>query len=178
MSQNERLDAFLADLEEIIVRKYKKCIADSKKMLCEASQNREIGSIGKPVFHVNFYNLKEACEEITKDIRFLLERRGSLIGRPSLGKIAGVIVYRLSRIQIINLFEGCASCQYQCASKVGYEFAVKCAWSYIDISIDISYLKVPQDLRRELLYSLSHRHVNQETLGLVFDTIYTAYVDR
>ena len=174
MSQNDELDAFLAGLEEIIVKKYKECITDSRKMLCEASQNREVGSIGKPVFHVNFYNLKEACEEIIKDIRFILERRGSLIGRPSPGKIAGVIVYRLSRIQIINLFEGCASCQYQCANKIDYEFAVKCAWSYIGIS----YLRVPQDLRRELLYSLSHRHVNQETLGLVFDTIHTAYVNK
>ena len=42
----------------------------------------------------------------------------------------------------------------------------------------MQYLRVPQDLRRELFYSLSYRHVNQETLGLVFDTIYTAYVDR
>ena len=166
MSQ-EQLNTFLAGLEEIIVRKYSKCIADSKKMLCEASQNREVGSISKPVFHVNLYNLKIACEEIKKDIRFILERRGSLIGRPSLGKIAGVIVYRLSRIQIINLYEGCASCKYQCANKLGYEFAIKCAWSYINIS----YLKVPQNLRRELIYSLSHRHVNQETLGLVFDTL-------
>jgi hypothetical protein len=174
MSQNEKFDAFLAGLEEIIVKKYKKCVTDSRAMLCGASQNHEVGSIGKPVFHVNLYNLKEACGEITKDIRFILERRGSLIGRPSLGKIAGVIVYRLSRIQIINLFEGCASCQYQCASKLGYEFAVKCAWSYTDIP----YLRVPQDLRRELFYSLSHRHVNQETLGLVFDTIHTAYVDK
>jgi len=174
MNQNVELDAFLASLEEIIVRKYLNCINDSKTMLCEAFQNREVGSIGKPVFHINLYNLKEACEEITKDIGFLLQRRGSLIGRPSLGKIAGVIVYRLSRIQIINLFEGCASCQYQCASKIGYEFAVKCAWSYINIS----YLRVPQDLRRELFYSLSHRHVNQETLGLVFDTIHTAYVNK
>jgi len=70
MSQNDKLDAFLTDLEEIIVKKYKKCITDSRKMLCEASQNREVGSIGKPVFHVNFYNLKEACEEIIKDIRY------------------------------------------------------------------------------------------------------------
>jgi len=174
MSQNVSLEAFLTGLEDIIVRKYARCVADSKTMLCGASQNRDVGSIGKPVFHVNLHNLKEACKEITKDIRFILERRGSLIGRPSPGKIAGIIVYRLSRIQIINLFEGCASCQYQCANKIGYEFAVKCAWSYIDIP----YLRVPQDLRRELFYSLSYRHVNQETLGLVFDTIHTAYVNK
>jgi len=173
MNQNEKLEAFLSNLEDTIVNKYADCVNDSSKMLCVASQNREVGSIGKPVLHVNLINLGEACKEMIKDIRFILERRGSLIGtgRPSPGKIAGVIVYRLSRIQIINLCEGCASCKYQCASKIDYEFAVKCAWNYIGIP----YLNVPQDLRRELIYSLSHRHVNQETLGLVFDTIHTSY---
>ena len=63
--------------------------------------------------------------------------------------------------------EGCASCEYQCASKLNYNFAIKCAWEYINIP----YLRVPQDIRRELLYSLSLRHVNQETLALVFDII-------
>ncbi|MCL2215176.1 MAG: hypothetical protein FWC06_08220 [Treponema sp.] len=173
MSHNEKLEAFLSELENSIVKKYTSCAKDTGKMLCKASQNREVGSIGKSIFHANLYSLEEACNEIKKDIRFILERRGSLIGagRPSPGKIAGVIVYRLSRIQIINLFEGCASCKYQCTSKINYEFAVKCAWNYIGIP----YFNVPQDLRRELIYSLSHRHVNQETLGLVFDTIYTAY---
>jgi hypothetical protein len=169
MSSNERLEDFLKKLEEAIVGKYQNYIVQSNKMLCRASSNREVGSIGKHVFHVNLYSLKEACEEITKDIRFIIERRGVLIGsgRPSLGKIAGVIVYRLSRSHIIHLFEGCASCEYQCASKLNYHFAVKCAWEYVNIS----YLRVPQDIRRELLYSLSLRHVNQETLALVFDII-------
>jgi len=169
MSSNEKLDEFLKKLEEIIVNKYEKYIVQSNKMLCRAASNREVGSIGKHVFHVNLYSLKEACEEIVKDVRFMIERRGALIGsgRPSMGKIAGVIVYRLSRSQIIHLYEGCASCEYQCASKLNYHFAVKCAWEYINIS----YLRTPQEIRRELLYSLSLRHVNQETLALVFDII-------
>jgi len=169
VSSNVVLEDFLANLENIIVQKYEKYIVQSGKLLCIASSNREIGSIGKPVFHINLYSLREACKEIEKDIRFILERRGALIGsnRPSLGKIAGIIVFRLSRTHIIHLFEGCASCKYQCASKLNHYFAVKCAWEYINIS----YLRVPQDIRRELLYSLSFRHVNQETLALVFDTI-------
>ena len=35
----------------------------------------------------------------------------------------------------------------------------------------IPYLRVSKEVRRELLYSLSYRHVNQETLALVFDII-------
>jgi hypothetical protein len=169
MSSNEKLEIFLAALESEIVNKYARYAIQSKKLLCKAASNREVGSIGKPVFFINIFSLREACAEITKDIRFIFERRGSLIGsnRPSLGKIAGVIVYRLSRCHIIHLFEGCASCEYQCASKLNYNFAIKCAWEYINIP----YLRVPQDIRRELLYSLSLRHVNQETLALVFDII-------
>jgi len=169
MSPNAQLDGFLAKLEGVILRKYKRYIVESGKLLCKAASNREVGSIGKPVFHINLYMLKEAYKEIIQDIRFIMERRGNLIGtnRPSLGKIAGVMVYRLSRSPIINLFEGCASCEYQCVSKLNYYFAVKCGWEYVDIP----YLRVPQEIRKELLYSLALRHVNQETLGLVFDTL-------
>jgi len=138
MSPNAQLDDFLAKLEGVILRKYKRYIVESGKLLCKAASNQEVGSIGKPVFHINLYMLKEAYKEITQDIR-----------------------------SYINLFEGCASCEHQCVSKLNYYFAVKCAWEYVDIP----YLRVPQEIRKELLYSLALRHVNQETLGLVFDTL-------
>ena len=95
MSSNEKLEDFLAALESEIVNKYASYAVQSKKLLCKAASNREVGSIGKPVFFINLFSLREACAEILKDIRFIFERRGSLIGpnRPSLGKIAGVIVY-------------------------------------------------------------------------------------
>ena len=170
------LDEFLEALEGVIARKYEKHIIQSKKLTCKAASNQEIGSISKPVFHVNFIALQEAYKQIEKDIRFMFERRGNLIGynRPSLGKIAGVMVYRLSRSHIIHLFQGCASCEYQCASKLNYYFAIKCAWEYIGIP----YLRVPQEIRNELLYSLTLRHVNQETLALVFDTIHHYHKDK
>jgi hypothetical protein len=166
---SKELEDFLIKLEGIITSKYDKYIKQSGKITCKASSNREIGSIGKPVFHVNLFKMKEAYNEAAKDICFIMERRGPLIGpnRPSPGKIAGVIVYRFSRSHIIHLFEGCASCEYQCVSKINYMFAVMCAWEYIGIP----YRRVPQEIRSELLYSLTLRHVNQETLGLVFDTI-------
>jgi hypothetical protein len=166
---SEEFENFLAGLEGVIIRKYEKYIIQSKKITCKAASNQEIGSIGKKAFHINLFKLKEAYTEAVKDIRFIMQRRGPLIGanRPSPGKIAGVLVYRLSRSQIINLFEGCASCEYQCVSRLNYMFAVMCAWEYIGIP----YLRVPQEIRNELLYSLTLRHVNQETLGLVFDTI-------
>jgi hypothetical protein len=172
MSDEEKekiLNDFLSKLEGVITRKYETFIFTERRKLCEKAGNQEVGSINKPVFHINLFSLIEACEEILKDVRFMLERRGARIGanRPSPGKIAGVMVYRLSRSHIIHLMEGCASCEKQCAAKLNFKFAVKCAWEYVGIP----YLRVKEEIRRELLYSLALRHVNQETLALVFDII-------
>jgi hypothetical protein len=163
------INKFLSKIEDVIIQKYERFILDERKKLCEKAGNREVGLIGKPVFHINQFSLIEAYEEICKDIRFMFERRGSRMERshPSPGKIAGVMVYRLSRSHIVHLLEGCASCEVQCASNLNYKFAVKCAWEYVGIP----YLRVKEEIRRELLYSLALRHVNQETLALVFDII-------
>jgi len=172
MSEDDKkqtLDEFLSKIERIIIQKYEAHILTEKKKICGKAGNQEIGAIGKPVFTINFFILSEAIEEIKKDIQFMFERRGARIGanRPSPGKIAGVMVYRLSRSHIVHLLEGCASCEIQCASKLNFKFAVKCAWEYVGIP----YLRIKEEIRRELLYSLALRHVNQETLALVFDIL-------
>jgi hypothetical protein len=59
----------------------------------------------------------------------------------------------------------------QCISKLNAEFALRCAWEYIGIN----FLRVPKEIREELFYTFYYRHVNQETLGLVFDTIASFY---
>jgi flavoprotein len=98
------------------------------------------------------------------DILFLLQRRGKLIDslKPSYGKLSGIIAYRLAKNQIVNLCEGCANCLTLCpAPKLNGMFALRCAWEYINIR----YSQVDEDIRKELLYSFSYRHVNQETQG-------------
>jgi len=167
--QNQTLDDFLFKIEGVIIRKYEAHILTERKRLCKKAGNQEVGAIGKPIFTINFFTLAEAIEEIKKDVRFMFERRGARIGtnRPSPGKIAGVMVYRLSRSHVVHLMEGCASCEIQCASKLNYKFAVKCAWEYVGIP----YLRIREEIRRELLYSIALRHVNQETLALVFDIL-------
>jgi hypothetical protein len=168
-NNRQSLDDFLHKIEGVVIKKYEAYILAERKKLCEKAGNQEVGSIGKPIFTINFFSLSEAIEEIKKDIRFMFERRGARIGanRPSPGKIAGVMVYRLSRSHVVHLMEGCASCEIQCTAKSNFKFAVKCAWEYVGIP----YLRVREEIRRELLYSLALRHVNQETLALVFDII-------
>jgi len=168
-NQNQTLDDFLSKIEDVIINKYEAHILTEKRKLCAKAGNQEVGAIGKPVFVIDFFILSEAIEEIQKDIRFMFERRGPRMGvnRPSPGKVAGVMVYRLSKSHIVHIVEGCASCEIQCASKLNFKFAVKCAWEYVGIP----YLRIREEIRRELLYSLALRHVNQETLALVFDIL-------
>jgi len=169
MSPHPNLEAFLVKLEGLMIQKYENCILQSKYLTCKAASNKTVGSVNKTVFHINQNSLTEALEEIVKDVRFMFERRGTRMGKdhPSPGKIAGVIVYRLSRSHIVHLAEGCVSCDFQCASRLNYEFAIRCAVEYVGIK----YSRIPKEISKELLYSLSLRHVNQETLALVFDTI-------
>jgi len=166
-------DSFFQNLETEIGAKYHRYLIDIGLMNCKL-QKKPISLLGKNVCHISRSSLRVACVEMENDIRFLLLRRGTLIDavKPSYGKIAGIIAYRLAKNQIVHLCEGCASCLEQCpASKLNRIFALRCAWEYIDIK----YNQVNEDIRKELMYSFSSRHVNQETLGLVFDTIQTAY---
>ena len=107
--------------------------------------------------------LKMALNCSIDDINIFLNRRKPkrFISR---GKIAGIILYRLSRNHIIHtsnsellkdpIFLGLNSL-----------IAILVALNYIEIS----YKSLPEFNKLELIYSLNKRHINQETLGLVFD---------
>jgi ferredoxin len=173
---NKMTDYFFQNLETEIEAKYHRYLIDVGKMNCKL-QKKPVSLLGRSVCHISRSSLRSACVEMRDDIRCLLLRRGKLLNalKPSYGKIAGIIAYRLAKNQIIHLCEGCASCLEQCpASKLNGIFALRCAWEYIDIK----YGQVNEDIRKELMYSFSSRHVNQETLGLVFDTIQTAYYSQ
>lgn len=169
-------DYFFQNMGTEIESKYHRYLADIGKIYC-VFQKKPVSLLGKNVCCMSRSSLRTACAEMKKDIQFLLLRRGTLIDavRPSYGKIAGIMAYRLAKNQIIHLCEGCASCLEQCpASKLNGIFALRCAWEHIDIK----YEQVDEAVRKELLYSFTSRHVNQETLGLVFDTIQTVYYRR
>jgi len=168
------LDSFLKKLERTVVLKYRHYLgAFVQNMICPL-QKKTIGSLNKKVCHISLGALQGACAEMKTDIRFLINRREKLVDRLrlSFGKVAGVVAYRLTKAHVIHLHEGCASCAEPCnAPKLNQIFALRCAWEYICIQ----YHRVPDDIRRELFYSFSSRHINQETLGLVFDTIHTKH---
>jgi hypothetical protein len=126
--------------------------------------------------HFDLHSLNLAVDEIAQDIRFIINRRGTLITqddeglRISRGKIAGVIAFRLSRRQIVHVNDWCLDverCKIRCTTKMNTEFALQCGTEFIQVCFE----KIDKVIQCELFYQLTSRHVNQETLGLVFDTI-------
>jgi hypothetical protein len=118
---------------------------------------------------INGFALRDACEAIKTDLRFIAQRRDKLMtgDRPSLGKTAGVVAFRLARYPIIHPGSVCCACNSQCLTKLHIELAVRTALNYINRR----YLNVEEGVRNELLYTMMYRHTNQEMLGLIFDTI-------
>jgi len=127
--------------------------------------------------------LKTACNEIKVDLRIMLNRRKTLIGkdketklsRLSRGKIAGITVFRLVKAQIINLNTHCVNCGETHYKKgeppcVVSSLNTEIAFSIGTYLIGKKYNEIPENIRRELIYTLMNRHTNQETLGIVFDT--------
>ncbi len=106
--------------------------------------------------------LNDAADECLKDIQFMINRRNARI--LTKGKVAGAITYRLSRTPIIHsgnplLLEDRIFLKMQ---------------SILAVAVGMSYMNIPftgidEKPQIEILYSLIKRHVNQETLGLVFD---------
>jgi hypothetical protein len=122
--------------------------------------------------------LQKACKEIEADLCVMLARRKHLVGQDekteyaklAKGKIAGITTFRLSRAHIIHLSKTCLSCERPpCGSSIttfNSAFAIKCGLHFIDKPYNL----IPEEIRMELLYTLTNRHTNQETLGIIFDT--------
>jgi hypothetical protein len=173
-------DAALEKLKTAIQKKYMAYAKSYKSIIWPTIASTCPSSkvfLHSGVSQVNFdiYNLNLAIEEILQDLKFIKERRGSLIASNekgqwliSEGKLAGVITYRLSRRQIAHSDYRCLQCNIRCVSKLNTEFALQCGADFIGIQ----FSKIGLLLQKELFYQLTTRHVNQETLGLIFDTIH------
>ena len=122
--------------------------------------------------------LQKACKEIEADLCVMLARRKDLVGKDekteyaklAKGKIAGITTFRLSRAPIIQLSRTCLSCKNPpCRGNIATfntAFAIKCGLHFINKPYNL----IPKEIGMELLYTLTSRHTNQETLGIIFDT--------
>jgi len=171
MSQEPKktpMEDFLSQLENDLRDRYARYQTMIKNRPC-AIKKCSIVSLGFDAFNVDLSLLQESIAQIKKDIAILNYRRGDLIGklRMSEGKIAGIITYRLSKAHIVHIHKLCNYCQEKCLSHLGFIIAIRMGLDYIHRK----YPDLNEGIRQEMIYALRQRHVNQETLGLVFDTL-------
>lgn len=173
-------DASLENLKIIIQKKYLSYIKSYKEIIwpiviSKCPDRRAFVDHGISQVNFDLVNLTLAINDILQDIKFITMRRGSLISvnnkgelLMSAGKLAGIITYRLSRRQITHSDYRCLKCKIRCVSKLNSQFALQCGTEFITKQFsDIEPL-----LQKEFFYQLTSRHVNQETLGLIYDTIH------
>jgi hypothetical protein len=106
--------------------------------------------------------LRLALDESDLDLSALFKRRCPSDGL-SAGKIAGIIAFRLGRFKIVHIAEdGQSHGKFHLIQDLAAIYAVQSALLRADI---------PATRVLEIAYQMSRRHANQETLGIVFDTI-------
>jgi hypothetical protein len=176
----ERIDSLLSKIQPYIWGKYCGYIKSYQDYIYPASDCpcREVfKKVGFKQMNFDLYSLNLAIDEIVQDIRFIISRRGPLIARDendelliSRGKIAGVMSFRLNRRQIVHVSEWCLDynrCKIRCTAKMNTSYALQCGTEFIQTQP----YQINKMLLSELFYQMTSRHVNQETLGLLFDTI-------
>lgn len=116
-----------------------------------------------------------ALMECQKDLDILLYRRTGSLGPThenfdgvSIGKLAGTLIFRLSRYRIIHVQSDAVSTLPDPIRRRVSKLQEVAAFRFICEEI----LKVrPPRTQPELLYLLSRRHMNQEMLGLTLDVL-------
>jgi len=168
----EEQEKALKKLENGIYNKYIDLAVDEMDKKCKF-RNEIVHAPAEGSFELCQSNLKAACVDIVKDIKILLDRRGKLIGknRPTRGKIAGITAFRLSRRHIVHIHPNCVNCKDDYCKKnritLNNKLAICCAFHFIKKK----YSFIDTEITNEIIYTMINRHMNQETLGIVFDTI-------
>jgi hypothetical protein len=151
---------------------------DLAASFCEAvSSIAEENSLPDTIIDVSSHELALALSEARKDLVIMVTRRISLTSKSggpekfdglSVGKLAGILVFRLSRYRIVHVDTSAINPKNLRALKLSSKLQELAALRFASETI----LKVrPLVWHPELLYVLSRRHINQEMLGVTFDVI-------
>lgn len=140
-----------------------KCwITDLKTVISEIADNQKwfINQI-----HISETALAIAFAEIRKDCHAIVNRRNPRNG-VSIGKIAGIVTFRLVRFAPFQISEDLLEDE----KAIFINIYVAIAFS-LRVLLGRNISEVRSELMKELVYTLSRRHTNQETLGMVFEFI-------
>ena len=129
--------------------------------------------IADTAIDINENELALALSEARKDLVIMVTRRMT-VDKPfnglSIGKLAGILVFRLSRYRVVHVNATDLPSSDTRIVKIASKLQELAALRFASEAI----LKVhPKDWHPELLYVLSRRHINQEMLGVTFDVIAT-----
>lgn len=144
------------DLKTHFIKKYQEALI---------TINQSYARSDPSLIYFSLTGLNDALDEAVKDIEILKHRRKEF-ERFTRGKIAGIVVFRLSRWNLINTNSDLLL-KDRLFLKMNYFIALAIGLNYINIS----YTQINEYVRNEIMYTLMRRHVNQETLGVVFDTL-------
>ena len=146
----------ITSITEVILTKFKNVVVMLDVYV--KTKNRNIDLI------VSTVGLKDAIDEIIKDLKILnFRRQFDSLNR---GKIAGIITFRLSRWNIINVNDDNLA-NDRIFIKFNYLIAYLVGLAYVQVD----HKKIDQHIRGEIIYTLMRRHMNQETLGIVYDIL-------
>ena len=113
---------------------------------------------------INQKILQSALAEAKSDLDVMLWRRKPKKG-VSLAKIAGIVTYRLYRYAPI-----CYSDDQDTKHTDKINLLASLSLGFKSI-LGINITEIPYQITRELQYLLIRRHMNQETLGVIFETL-------
>ena len=110
--------------------------------------------------------LSDALAEAAKDYEILCGRRQNNLGI-NVSKLGGIVVFRLSRAAPIHL-QGIKPLETPAALEINYLVAIAIGCKFF---LKKNIADLSDNVTRELVYTLVRRHMNQETLGIVFDAV-------
>lgn len=151
---------------------------DLAAAFCDAvSSIADESGLPDTIVNISSNELALALGEARKDLVIMVTRRISLTSKSggpekfdglSIGKLAGILVFRLSRYRIVHVDTSALDSKNLRALKLSSKLQELAALRFASETI----LKVhPLVWHPELLYVLSRRHINQEMLGVTFDVI-------
>ncbi|MCK6436731.1 hypothetical protein [Rivihabitans pingtungensis] len=117
-------------------------------------------------YAINYDAFADALHEIEQDLSIIQFRRLRKAASKGIskGKIAGIHAFRLSRTPIVNF----GSEQHTPEDK---SINTVAALALALDTVGISATEIKPAICHEILYNMSKRHVNQETLALVIDAL-------
>lgn len=115
-------------------------------------------------FNISGSAFASSMREAVQDYQMLTTRRAFGHGI-SCGKWAGAFVFRLVRNNVLTPTGDV------CEDKAALSIPVNTALSFGLEFVGLCPNKLPPALWRELRYYIAKRHINQEALGIIFDTM-------